>query len=173
VRVWVTYKTGFGLDDLIYCTLYIHTARNYRQYSAIAILHTLQFIVTHALGFSVFTSRILATDPSQSHCNFKSHMMSSLHRLISSLGIILRLPIMKSRLCSFPLLPTTVLFSSSQVKFALRLTVGQSVFVSIENYSPVHMGHSLWREDGSVVCHSESTVINQLSVCTTIYILHV
>jgi hypothetical protein len=34
------------------------------KYSAIAILHTLQFTVTHALGFSVFTSRILATDSS-------------------------------------------------------------------------------------------------------------
>jgi hypothetical protein len=35
---------------------------DYRQYRAIADLHTLQFIVTHALGFSVFTNRILATD---------------------------------------------------------------------------------------------------------------
>jgi hypothetical protein len=32
------------------------------NYSAIADLPTLQFTVTHALGFSVFTSRILATD---------------------------------------------------------------------------------------------------------------
>jgi hypothetical protein len=32
------------------------------SYSAISNLHTLQFTVTHALGFSVFTSRILATD---------------------------------------------------------------------------------------------------------------
>jgi hypothetical protein len=31
------------------------------SYSATADLHTLQFTVTHALGFSVFTSRILAT----------------------------------------------------------------------------------------------------------------
>jgi hypothetical protein len=48
----VIYKTGFGLDDYI----------DYRQYSAIADLHTLQFTATHALSFSVFTSRILATD---------------------------------------------------------------------------------------------------------------
>jgi hypothetical protein len=27
----VTYKTGFGLDDWIYCTLYIRTFRDYRQ----------------------------------------------------------------------------------------------------------------------------------------------
>jgi hypothetical protein len=32
------------------------------NYSAIADLHTLQFTVTHALKFSVFTSHILATD---------------------------------------------------------------------------------------------------------------
>jgi hypothetical protein len=32
------------------------------NYTAIADLHTLQFTVTHALGFSVFTSRIQATD---------------------------------------------------------------------------------------------------------------
>jgi hypothetical protein len=49
VALYATYKTSFG-------------ARDYRQYSAIADLHTLQFAVTHALGFSVFTSRILATD---------------------------------------------------------------------------------------------------------------
>jgi hypothetical protein len=29
-RIGVTYKTGFGLDDLIYCTYYIHTVRDYR-----------------------------------------------------------------------------------------------------------------------------------------------
>jgi hypothetical protein len=70
-----TYKTGFGLDDWIYWTLYIHTTQDYRQYSAIADLHTLQFTVIHALGFSVFTSRILATDY-QSYCNFKSYVKS-------------------------------------------------------------------------------------------------
>jgi hypothetical protein len=35
---------------------------NYNQYSAIAILHAFQFNVAHALGFSVSTSRLLATD---------------------------------------------------------------------------------------------------------------
>jgi hypothetical protein len=34
--------------------------------SGITDLHTLQFTVTQALGFSVFTSRILTTDLSQS-----------------------------------------------------------------------------------------------------------
>jgi hypothetical protein len=47
------------------------------NYSAIGILHTLQLTVTHALEFSVFTSRFLETDLSQSHSHFKSHMNSS------------------------------------------------------------------------------------------------
>jgi hypothetical protein len=51
-----------ALDDWIYCILYTHTTRDYRQYSAVADLLTLQFIVTHTLGFSVFSSRILTTD---------------------------------------------------------------------------------------------------------------
>jgi hypothetical protein len=87
LSLWVTYKTGFGLYDWVYCTLYIHTTRDYRQYGAIAIIHTFQFTVTHALGFSVFTSRLLAKDLSQSHCNFKSHMKSSGHSLISFLPL--------------------------------------------------------------------------------------
>jgi hypothetical protein len=70
----------FGLDDWIYWHL-IHTARDYRQYSALADLHSLQFTVTHTLGFSVFTSCILATELQQSHCHFKSHMKSSFHSL--------------------------------------------------------------------------------------------
>jgi hypothetical protein len=35
---------------------------NYNQYSAIADLHNFQFTVAPALGFSVSTSRLLATD---------------------------------------------------------------------------------------------------------------
>jgi hypothetical protein len=35
---------------------------SYNQYSAIADLHTFQSTVAHALGFSVSTSRLLATD---------------------------------------------------------------------------------------------------------------
>jgi hypothetical protein len=57
--------------------------------------HALKFTVTHTLGFSVFTSRILATDLLQSHCHFKSHMNSSLHSLIQFLSFLLnhlRLP---------------------------------------------------------------------------------
>jgi hypothetical protein len=66
----------------------IHSTRNYKKYSAIAVLHTLQFTVTHALGFSVFTSRILATDLStviiKVSLNYIlqiPHVTSYLHRL--------------------------------------------------------------------------------------------
>jgi hypothetical protein len=39
VTCWVTYTRVLdGLDDWIYGTLYIHTTRDCRQYSAIAIL---------------------------------------------------------------------------------------------------------------------------------------
>jgi hypothetical protein len=55
-------RRAFGLDDLDLLTLYIHTTRDYRQYSAIVHLHTLQIIITHALWFSVFTNRVLTTD---------------------------------------------------------------------------------------------------------------
>jgi hypothetical protein len=79
VHVWL-YRRGFGLDDGIYCTLYIHTVRDYMQYSAITILYTFQFTVAHALGVSLFTSSVQATDLSQSHCYFKSHSKSFLHR---------------------------------------------------------------------------------------------
>jgi hypothetical protein len=59
--VWVTYKSGFGLDDWIYCIVFTQLGTT-GNYSTIAILHPLQFTVTLALGFSVITSRILATD---------------------------------------------------------------------------------------------------------------
>jgi hypothetical protein len=88
-RVGVTNKPGSGLDDGIYCTLYIYTTRDYRQYSAIAILHTFQFTAAHALRFSAFISRILATDLSQSQCNFKSHLKSSCYSLIPFLSFLL------------------------------------------------------------------------------------
>jgi hypothetical protein len=79
-----------GFIDTLYTVL--GTRGNY---SAIADLHTLQFNVTHALGFSVFISRILATDLSESHCHFKSHMECSFHSLIPFLPFFLnhlRLP---------------------------------------------------------------------------------
>jgi hypothetical protein len=61
-----------GLDGMIgfIGTFYIQLGTT-GNYSAVAELHPLQFTVTHALEFSVFTSHILATYLSQSHCNYK------------------------------------------------------------------------------------------------------
>jgi hypothetical protein len=71
--VW-SWLTRWVLDWMIgfIDTFNIHKTRDYRQYGAIALLHILQFTVTrthartHTLGFSVFISRILATDLSVS-----------------------------------------------------------------------------------------------------------
>jgi hypothetical protein len=106
----VTYKMDFGLDDWIYCPLYIHTTRDYRQYSAITFLHTFQFTVAHALGFSVFASRILATGLSQTHCHNNSHMKSFCNSLIPFLPFLLnhlRLPSRHNSLDYCSVLPCT------------------------------------------------------------------
>jgi hypothetical protein len=58
----VTYKKGSGLDDWIYWHRRHSQLGTVGNYSAIADLHNLQFIVAHALGFPVLTSHILATD---------------------------------------------------------------------------------------------------------------
>jgi hypothetical protein len=108
-------RWSFEFGDWIYCTLYIHTLRDYRQYSAIAILHTFQLTVTHALESSVFTSRILATDSSQSHCHFNSHMKSSWHSLITFLSFLLnhlRLPSPELEPILFRLLFSTPCYSA-------------------------------------------------------------
>jgi hypothetical protein len=128
--VGVTYKTDFRLDDWIYCTLYIHTTRDYRQYSAIADLHTLEFTITHAVGFCIFTSHILATDLQSSHCYFRSHMKSPLHRLLPLLPFLLnqlRLPSSELDPILFGVpkldssLSATVLYSSSDLLFPFTI----------------------------------------------------
>jgi hypothetical protein len=63
--------------------------RSTSNYSAVAILHTFQFTIAHALGFSVFSSHILATDLSQFYCNLKPHVKSSWHSLIPFLPFLL------------------------------------------------------------------------------------
>jgi hypothetical protein len=82
------------------------------SYSAIPILHIFQFTVTHALGFSVFTSRILATDFQHSHCHFKSHKKYFLHSLIQLLPLSFSCQFRRldsTRLNSTPLLPDHIL----------------------------------------------------------------
>jgi hypothetical protein len=76
------------VDDWIYWRLrLIYTTRNYIQLQGYRYSHTLQFTMTHALGFSVFTCRILAMDLEQSRCHFKSRPKSFLHSLIPLLPL--------------------------------------------------------------------------------------
>jgi hypothetical protein len=90
-HVGVTYKTGFwigwlDLSDLIHSyTSWLQALQRYR-YSTHFAVHR-----STPLGFSVFTSRILATDLSRSHCNLKSHI-PFFPRLIIFFFIILQLP---------------------------------------------------------------------------------
>jgi hypothetical protein len=94
------------LDGWIYWHL-IHSTWDYRQYNTITDLHTLQFTVTHTLGFSVFTSCIPATGFIP-----VSRSLQITHEVFflephSFLAIILQLPIPKTRLSSVPLLPSS------------------------------------------------------------------
>jgi hypothetical protein len=58
----VTIMTGSSSDDWILLGLLLQILLIILNYSAIADAHNLQFTAGHALGFSVFTSRLLATD---------------------------------------------------------------------------------------------------------------
>jgi hypothetical protein len=69
-------------------TLYTHNSGLY-AITALSLIYTLYSSPLHALGFSVFASRILATDLEESHCNFKSHMEPSFHSLIPFLQFLL------------------------------------------------------------------------------------
>jgi hypothetical protein len=138
---------------------YTSTTRDYRQYSAIADLHTSQFTVVHVLGFSVFTSRILATDLQQSHYHFKSHTKSFSHSLVPFLPLFCNLLIPKTRLNSIPLLPSSYpgrLASRNStrldyycsvllyVKFkvTLRLTVSQPICLGVKPHLGLMTRHS-------------------------------
>jgi hypothetical protein len=62
-RVGVTSKAGFWNWMIgVIASLTFTELGTTGNYSAVAALHTLQFNLTYALGFLVFTSRILATD---------------------------------------------------------------------------------------------------------------
>jgi hypothetical protein len=109
-REEVRIKRAFWLDDLIYCTLYIHTTRDCRKIQRYHWSTHFQFTVAHALGFSVFTSRILATVLWQSHCNFISHVKSSSRSLIPFFSLF----------CSFQFKDSTQLLSNT-VLYSLLL----------------------------------------------------
>jgi hypothetical protein len=103
--LFVTYKKGFGLDDWIYCNLYIHNSglqaiQRYRWSTHF------NFIITHALGFSILTSRVLATDSVTVSLSLQiTHEVSLLQPNFFS--TILQLPIPKTWLKSNSLLPSS------------------------------------------------------------------
>jgi hypothetical protein len=57
------------------------------SHSAIAVLHTFQLTVSHALEFSIFISRILATDLSQ-ELSLQITMKLPCHFLFNHLGML-------------------------------------------------------------------------------------
>jgi hypothetical protein len=108
--------------DWIYCIVYSHTTRNYRQYSAIADPHTFQFTVTEP---SVVVS--LQRTNHKSHCNrltrflplFRNCQLNSIPRSYPG-KLVSRNWTLHSRL--------------GKVKVTLRLTVSQSVSLGAEPY---------------------------------------
>jgi hypothetical protein len=96
------------LDWMIgFTTPYTFTTWDYRQYSAITDLQTLHFTVTHALGFSAFTCH----NPGNGFITVSLSLQIThevfFSRPNSFLAIILQLPILKTRLHSNPLLPSS------------------------------------------------------------------
>jgi hypothetical protein len=83
----------------------------YRQYYAIADLHTFQFTIAHALGFSVLTIRLLTTDLSTetstqitksiTHKMFQSHFKSSVLVPLHSVRVIPPLLFLSTANCFF------------------------------------------------------------------------
>jgi hypothetical protein len=99
--------------------------------TALSLSTNFQFTAAHALGFSVFTSRILATDLSQSHCNFKSQMKSSLQRLILCLPFLLNhLGLPSPELDPIPI-PSLLLHFATTVLFSYH-----SSFGTLISYNP-------------------------------------
>jgi hypothetical protein len=140
-------------------TLYIRTVRNYRQYSAIAVLHTVQFTVAHTPGFSAVSSRILATDLSV------PLSLKLTHEVFLAQSNYLRLPSPENQFFSdyCSVLPATatlllLCFSESELLNDWQFTVNQFVLKS-SNLRPATRDffrnwtlavHPLWREDGFV-----------------------
>jgi hypothetical protein len=96
---WVPWRiiTGSGLDGWIYWRLLCTISLNYKQYSAIADLHTFQFTVAHALGFSGSTNRILATDLNTGSIA-SNHYLTYCHLLPTGHSTGTPLPILHSNL---------------------------------------------------------------------------
>jgi hypothetical protein len=111
------------------------------KYSAIAILHTFSSPIAHALGFSAFTNRILATE---SHCNFNSHMKSSWHSLIPFLPLFCS--------CQFRRLDSTTLDYCSILPDTLLLLLLSCQTLLITTLHGPHGKHRLLLSKMHVYC---------------------
>jgi hypothetical protein len=118
--------TGSGLDDWIYCALYTHTVRDYKQ-----------------LQRYRWFSYLLPTTELNSHAGLLCCMPLYSHSLRSLVP--------KSKLCyNRRSVGQSVLMSSTRLGLKIR-----SLLLS-GSCRLVDVGRSLWREDGSVVCQSHS-----------------
>jgi hypothetical protein len=96
--------------------------------------------VPYALGFSVFTSRILATDLSLSHCHFRSHVKSSLHRRIPVLPFFLtHIGLPSPRLSVF-----TSLILATDLSVSLSLQTTREVVFAPQNSCLAISSQSPW-----------------------------
>jgi hypothetical protein len=86
--VCVTYKTGSRFDDWFYWHLIHSHNSGLQSVTALSLIYPFYSSPSHTHYGSVFTSLILATDLSQSHCDFKSHTKSSFHGLIHFLSFL-------------------------------------------------------------------------------------
>jgi hypothetical protein len=119
--------------------------RDYRQLQRYRYSTHFQFIVAHALCFSLFASRILATDLSQSHCNFQWHVKSSRRSIILFLPF-LQLPILKTRLdYSRLLLYTPSALSVSTLYYSVCTTT------VLQNISDNHFARTPRKTPSSIV----------------------
>jgi hypothetical protein len=97
-RVGVAHRQGFGLDDGIYCTIYIHRTRDNKQYSA---------ILFYTLSSSPFHAHYDSQSSLAVSWHFKSCTESSFCSLVFFLTRILQLQILKTQRNSIPLLPSS------------------------------------------------------------------
>jgi hypothetical protein len=170
--------TGSGLDDWICRHLHIYTVQGYRQLQRSCYSTHFQFTVIYAPESSVFSSRILATDLSQSHCHFNTHMTSSWHSLIIFLSFPAAANTEDSTQFSFDCCSVLLQLLNSPIPFSNLISLSQSqsqiptdgqsvskswcrapcgahdqIFITVLTVTVLSfVGRPLWREDWSVFC---------------------
>jgi hypothetical protein len=122
--VWVTYKMGFGLVHWIYGTLYIHNlglqAIQRNRWFTHFTVHCCT--LTRVLSLQ---SHILATDLSQSHCHFKSHMKSTFHSLTPFLPLFCSCQFRR-----FDIIQFLISLQAAALKLDSSLTTSTALLVS-------------------------------------------